>query len=613
MLASPPRTARLVFSDDVIAAPGSEAIRNGGGSVLDGQPRVVGGRTLVLPLGPRLADGDYTVRWSVVSDDGHREQGVIAFGVGAGRAPPVPALSAEAEVRSRDVVSRTLFLLGTLVAGGSLLLLRGGRAGAWLPVAAFVAAFAGASSLLHTVDAGGTRFALVLEVASTAALVGGGAAALVPWYPSLRFLAWASALALLATPTLSGHALDPGRPRPLAAALDLLHVAAASVWLGGLAALAFALTPARVAQAARRFSPFALGSVLVLAATGAARAVIELDSLDQAWTTGYGRALLVKTGLFGAVLVLGWVHRARLLPALERAAEAVGRLQQSVRVETLVLVAAVVAVGTLTALRPAGQAAVETAVEPPARPTAPASGALQIARQDRDLVVAVSYAPRRLTVTLIGPDGRAPGASVSVAANGRAVPTASCGPGCFQGEAPAAAMVLVRPAGYRAVAFAVPAVIPSASALLHRSELAFGRLRTVRVDELLASGLGTTSRSVQLMAAPDRFAYRLSDGTAGIVVGDRRWDRIRGGPWQQAPQEPPLRLPSPLWSPARRDARLIGPHRIAFLDPTIPAWFDVRLDPATGLPLRVRMTAAAHFMTDRYSRFDRPVVISPPR
>jgi hypothetical protein len=31
-----------------------------------------------------------------------------------------------------------------------------------------------------------------------------------------------------------------------------------------------------------------------------------------------------------------------------------------------------------------------------------------------------------------------------------------------------------------------------------------------------------------------------------------------------------------------------------------------------SLPQRVRMTAAAHFMTDSYVGFDDPVVVSPP-
>ena len=69
-----------------------------------------------------------------------------------------------------------------------------------------------------------------------------------------------------------------------------------------------------------------------------------------------------------------------------------------------------------------------------------------------------------------------------------------------------------------------------------------------------------------------------------------------------------------------RDARILrrGVDRgrpvwtIAFLDPTIPAWFRAQVDRRTFRTLDVHMTAAAHFMHDRYSRFDAPLTISPP-
>jgi len=49
---------------------------------------------------------------------------------------------------------------------------------------------------------------------------------------------------------------------------------------------------------------------------------------------------------------------------------------------------------------------------------------------------------------------------------------------------------------------------------------------------------------------------------------------------------------------------------ITFLDRSLPAWFRVTL--AGPLPRVVHMTAAAHFMTERYVGFDVPVTVSPP-
>jgi hypothetical protein len=266
----------------------------------------------------------------------------------------------------------------------------------------------------------------------------------------------------------------------------------------------------------------------------------------------------------------------------------------------------------LTALRPAGQPAVASPSTVATPPPLPPAGRLQLGRQDRDLAVGLSYAPGRLTATMLAQDGTAPDVGLALDVDGRAVPTASCGAGCFAATVGAARTIRIRPDGYPSVSFRIPTAVEPGGALLGRAEGAFRRLRTVTIDESLSSGPGLDQRSRQRMAAPNRFSYELADGSAGIVIGERRWDRIGRGAWHRSLQTPPLSVPTTLWSRARRDARLIGPDRIAFLDPSLPAWFDVTLDPRTDVPTRVRMIAAAHFMTERYSRFDRPVRISPP-
>ena len=52
---------------------------------------------------------------------------------------------------------------------------------------------------------------------------------------------------------------------------------------------------------------------------------------------------------------------------------------------------------------------------------------------------------------------------------------------------------------------------------------------------------------------------------------------------------------------------------MSFANPTTPAWFTAWIDRATYRPLRLHMTAAAHFMTHRYLAFNRPLAIAPPR
>ena len=118
VLQAAPTSVRLTFDDSIRSANGNEVVNNKTrASALAGKPRV-SGRELVLPLRRDLADGDYSVRWSIVSQDGHREQGVLAFGVGAGRAPPQPVLGASTPLAWNTVVLRTLYLLGLLVGVG---------------------------------------------------------------------------------------------------------------------------------------------------------------------------------------------------------------------------------------------------------------------------------------------------------------------------------------------------------------------------------------------------------------------------------------------------------------------------------------------------------------
>ena len=114
MVAAAPKAVRVVFDDDVRVGSGIKAIRNGGGSVLAGKARVVRGRTLVVPLRQGLQDGDYTVLWRVVSDDGHTIAGVTAFGIGAGRQAPTAAFAVGNGPSAKDVVSRWLLFAGLL-------------------------------------------------------------------------------------------------------------------------------------------------------------------------------------------------------------------------------------------------------------------------------------------------------------------------------------------------------------------------------------------------------------------------------------------------------------------------------------------------------------------
>jgi putative copper resistance protein D len=95
-----------------------------------------------------------------------------------------------------------------------------------------------------------------------------------------------------------------------------VHVLAAALWCGGLAALV--LTVDRRGQWARvlpRFSRMSLVCVAMLVVSGLGGALIALTSLHELWSTGYGRLLSVKILLTVALLLLAWRNRTVWLPA----------------------------------------------------------------------------------------------------------------------------------------------------------------------------------------------------------------------------------------------------------------------------------------------------------
>jgi putative copper export protein len=169
----------------------------------------------------------------------------------------------------------------------------------------------------------------------------------------------------------SGHA-STGGDRTLNVAIDLLHSVATAAWIGGLLGLAVLVSPAiarlgaddrtRLAAAVVvRFSALALTAVAVLVVTGVYRALAEIP-LDDLLDTGYGRALLVKLGLFAVLLVGGAYNRMVVHPRLERAAlgldpddrGAAAALRVSVRAELVVAGVLLVAVAVLLGLAPPG-------------------------------------------------------------------------------------------------------------------------------------------------------------------------------------------------------------------------------------------------------------------
>jgi len=143
----------------------------------------------------------------------------------------------------------------------------------------------------------------------------------------LRWLALVSALGFAAGIAWTGHAGGtPGDLGNVHLAADILHLWAASGWIGGLVLLALLLVVARrqpdpawrafELNAVRRFSILGIVSVATLTLSGLASAWILVGSWRGLVVTDYGRLLSIKLVVFAAMLALAAVNRFWLTPQL---------------------------------------------------------------------------------------------------------------------------------------------------------------------------------------------------------------------------------------------------------------------------------------------------------
>jgi hypothetical protein len=256
-------------------------------------------------------------------------------------------------------------------------------------------------------------------------------------------------------------------------------------------------------------------------------------------------------------------------------------------------------------------------------PPPPPRGALVLGGESGSRAVALAVTPRRLTATVLSPDGGPlSGLKVSFVAGSRVVQAHPCGAGCYSARAPRASRVVVRPSGSKPVVFDLPAKPRPGTAIVARAARVTRALQSLVYVESLRSGPKGGLLTTWELQAPDELEYRIRGGASAIVLGERRWDRDRAGaPWRRSQQLPALRVPQPAWGSLATNAYVLREGRVdgrpvwvvSFANPNTPAWFTAWVDRSTYRPLRLHMTAAAHFMTHRYLEFNRPLAIRPPR
>ena len=363
---SSPALAQLWYSEDLQPMLSSVRLLGEDGQALAGVS-VIPDTTHPDLLQARLPDvspGTYGLWWQVTAlDDGHTNQGVVVFSVGATASD---ATASEAAGRDGSVqgILRWLSLLALVGSVGVLVIARVVLAPAGaalspagtsyrqfldtvrhrLAVLVFAAAVLGLG--VAAVDLGqqgrlsaavtggpglldeltGTRWGVQWSLRAGAYLLlvllmvrvvrrGPGRP------PALRAgVGWACVLVLVTDEAWASHASGATDPTVTVAA-DALHVAAACIWLGGLAALLVVLTtrPGDTADRRRlirqcrgRFSSLLAGSLVAIVITGLFAAGRQVRDVSDLWTTAYGRLVLVKVSLLAVLAAIGAFNSARL-------------------------------------------------------------------------------------------------------------------------------------------------------------------------------------------------------------------------------------------------------------------------------------------------------------
>ena len=685
-----PTTITLRFTDTLNRRL-SEAhlVDVGSGRRVPAAQHAAGSDGLVLAPVTALSRGTYRVEWHTVSTtDGHELQGSFGFGLrvaaaGGGRAVEQSPLADLGWVRA--LVRALLYATLLSFAGALLLAALLGRpwlvptslepaARAGLDAAAarrrtrslvadlglFAAALAAAAAL---VDAGRaargvspadlsdfllanlTGLARVAVVALVAL-----AALLARRRPALAALAVTGALGALVA---SGHA-NSAPARGVAIVADWAHLLGAAVWVGGIALIALAWAPAlrrgteaRLAVARHVLAPFgrvALPAFCVVVVAGVVNAAVELGAPSDLWQTAYGRVLLVKIALVGAIAAASYGHAQRLRPrllaanphppvALER------RHWRLVGAEPLLALGVFAAVGVLVAF-PLPPRQLEDATNgshaavPPCSPCplpAPAADELSVAAQGGSTVVATwirrSGGGTTGTVRLLDYRGN-PAIGPARIAGARQT---GCGPGCIRFTAagtPAVLHVTLVERG-RTFAVALPATWSAsgatrARALLDRAQATMRALHSIRQVEDVTSGPGTFAQTTYRLLAPDRLAYTTDRGVQGVTVGARQFVRVPGGTWQESPTAAGVAFRTESWfrfTPYATAVRLLGEHiaggrriaQLALMDPGTPVWTQLTVDESTGRVLRDALVLPARFVTHRNAGFNAPVSIARPK
>jgi copper transport protein len=378
VLETAPEQVTFSFNESVIGVPAGITVFDATGTEIASSATVRDAQ-LIVSLDGEVDEGTLVVVWRLVSADGHPIGGSLSFSVGAPSDVVDVPTSSDTDTDAPVLlgVVRWLAYVGLLVAAGvagfSALFLpldpaaeearRRLRGTVRLAAAVAVLAWWAAVPLValyqlglaaSALGDGSTWSALALgEYVVPAAVTVGLALTL----GARRGLVLGGCAVALAAPSLTGHTRATS-PEALVIAVDVLHLAAGALWLGGLVALALVLRDLSgrgetAAVVLSRFSTWAAGILAVLVVAGSVMAWRVAGSLDALLDTTYGTLLIVKVlVVVVAVAIAAW-NRFALLPRLrgaDRTAErttAAASVVRTTYAEAAVLLAVLLVTGFL--------------------------------------------------------------------------------------------------------------------------------------------------------------------------------------------------------------------------------------------------------------------------
>ncbi|MFJ3405635.1 FixH family protein [Promicromonospora sp. NPDC090134] len=386
VLDTAPERVTFTFNESVIGVPAGIKVFDATGEEVASTATVRASRLLV-DLDDQVPDGTLVVVWRLVSEDGHPIGGSLSFSVGAPSEVVDVPTGADAGTDAPVLlgVVRGVGYVGLLGAAGVaafvvLLLPRdraADRARARLrPVARVAAGVAalgwGLAVPLVALYQLGLPASAITDGATWSALAPAEYAVPIAVVAGLALAAWslpagaapdrrrvalvlAGCALALAAPAFTGHT-RAATPEALVIGVDVLHLAAGALWLGGLVAVALVLGDLARGDAGAvvlgRFSTWASVLLAVLVVAGTVLAWRVAGSWSALVDSGYGTLLLVKVlAALAAVGIAAW-NRFALLPRL-RTAPRKGRaapaalLVRTALAEAAVLVVVLVVTGFL--------------------------------------------------------------------------------------------------------------------------------------------------------------------------------------------------------------------------------------------------------------------------